>query len=104
VKRVHWCAVLGLSALWLGACSTRTYDLVIANGHVMDPESGFDRVAHVAQPGLALGGTDAKANMPHAQPRVAPLLAVRAGPTPVLGQEQRQVAFWRRQILWIERP
>jgi N-acyl-D-aspartate/D-glutamate deacylase len=29
------------------ACSTRTYDLVIANGHVMDPESGFDRVAHV---------------------------------------------------------
>ncbi len=29
------------------ACSTRTYDLVISNGHVMDPESGFDRVAHV---------------------------------------------------------
>ena len=41
-----WSAVLG-SALWFGACSTRTYDLVIANGHVMDPESGFDRVAHV---------------------------------------------------------
>ena len=49
MNRVHWCAVLGLSALWLGACSTppRTYDLVIANGRVMDPESGFDRVAHV---------------------------------------------------------
>ena len=47
MKRVHWGAVLGLSALWLGACSTRTYDLVIANGHVMDPESGFDRVASV---------------------------------------------------------
>ena len=32
----------------LAACSSpRTYDLVIANGHVMDPESGFDRVAHV---------------------------------------------------------
>jgi N-acyl-D-aspartate/D-glutamate deacylase len=29
------------------ACSTRTYDLVIANGRVMDPESGVDKVAHV---------------------------------------------------------
>jgi dihydroorotase len=29
------------------ACSTRTYDLVIANGHVMDPETGFDRIAQV---------------------------------------------------------
>jgi dihydroorotase len=29
------------------ACSTRTYDLVVANGHVIDPESGFDRVANV---------------------------------------------------------
>jgi hypothetical protein len=29
------------------ACSTRAYDVVIENGHVMDPESGFDRVAHV---------------------------------------------------------
>ena len=47
VKRVHWRAVLGLWALSLGACSTQTYDLVIANGRVMDPESGFDRVAHV---------------------------------------------------------
>ena len=47
VKRVHWRVVLGLWALSLGACSTQTYDLVIANGRVMDPESGFDRVAHV---------------------------------------------------------
>ena len=47
MKRAHWCLVLGLSTLWLGACSTRTYDLVIANGRVMDPESGFDHVAHV---------------------------------------------------------
>ena len=47
MNRLHWCAVLGLWALWLGACSARTYDLVIANGRVMDPESGFDRVAHV---------------------------------------------------------
>jgi N-acyl-D-aspartate/D-glutamate deacylase len=35
------------SLLVASACSTRTYDLVISNGHVMDPESGFDRVAHV---------------------------------------------------------
>ena len=47
MNRVCWRAVLGLWALSLGACSTRTYDLVIANGRVMDPESGFDRVAHV---------------------------------------------------------
>jgi len=49
LNRLHWCAVLGLWALWLGACSTppRTYDLVIANGRVMDPETGFDRVAYV---------------------------------------------------------
>lgn len=39
--------VLYASLLAAAACSTRTYDLVIANGHVMDPESGFDRVAHV---------------------------------------------------------
>ncbi len=28
-------------------CSKRTYDLVISSGHVMDPETGFDKVAHV---------------------------------------------------------
>jgi dihydroorotase len=28
-------------------CSSPTYDTVIANGRVMDPETGFDRVAHV---------------------------------------------------------
>jgi N-acyl-D-aspartate/D-glutamate deacylase len=36
--------------VWLTAsfaCSTHSFDLVIANGHVMDPESGFDRVANV---------------------------------------------------------
>ena len=47
MKRVHWRVVLGLWALSLGACSTPAYDFVIANGHVMDPETGFDRVAHV---------------------------------------------------------
>jgi len=38
-----FCAALLLAS----ACSTRTYDTVIANGRVMDPESGFDRVANV---------------------------------------------------------
>ena len=47
MNRVYSRAVLGLLALLLGACSTPTYDLVISNGHVMDPETGFDRVAHV---------------------------------------------------------
>jgi imidazolonepropionase-like amidohydrolase len=47
VNRVYWRAVLSLWALSLGACSTPTYDLVISNGHVMDPETGFDRVAQV---------------------------------------------------------
>jgi N-acyl-D-aspartate/D-glutamate deacylase len=35
------------SLLVAWSCSTRTYELVIANGHVMDPESGFDRVANI---------------------------------------------------------
>ena len=35
------------SLLLFVSCSTRTYDLVIANGRVVDPESGFDRIAHV---------------------------------------------------------
>jgi len=47
VNRVYWRAVLGLWALSIGACSAPTCDLVISNGHVMDPETGFDRVAHV---------------------------------------------------------
>lgn len=35
------------------ACSRRTYDVVIANGRVMDPETGFDRIAHIG----IVGGT-----------------------------------------------
>jgi dihydroorotase len=34
-------------AAGLAGCSAHTYDVVIANGHVMDPETGFDRIAHV---------------------------------------------------------
>ena len=36
------------------ACSGRTYDIVIANGRVMDPETGFDRIAHVGIVGDAI--------------------------------------------------
>ena len=39
--------ILCASLLAASACSTRTFDLVIANGRVMDPESGFDRLADV---------------------------------------------------------
>jgi N-acyl-D-aspartate/D-glutamate deacylase len=39
-------ALAAVLALGL-ACSTRTYDLVIANGRVMDPATGFDQIAHV---------------------------------------------------------
>lgn len=35
------------SVILLSGCAGQSYDLVIANGHVMDPETGFDRVAHV---------------------------------------------------------
>ncbi len=43
------CALLVLAP----ACSGRTYDVVIANGRVMDPETGLDRIAHVG----IVGGT-----------------------------------------------
>ncbi len=43
----HSVLALCVFLLAASACSTRTYELVIANGHVMDPESGFDRVANV---------------------------------------------------------
>ena len=36
-----------VAALVAAACSSPTYDLVIANGRVMDPESGLDAVRHV---------------------------------------------------------
>ncbi len=46
-----WCAVLGLAGL-VSACGTPPaeaprYDLVIANGRVMDPESRLDAARHV---------------------------------------------------------
>src|SRR4051812_33557281 len=36
------------------ACSRQSYDLVIANGRVMDPESGVDKIAHVGITGGAI--------------------------------------------------
>lgn len=39
--------LLCLAGLVLTGCSEQSYDLVIANGHVMDPETGFDQIAHV---------------------------------------------------------
>ena len=42
--------VAGAAVAMLGACATQpptTYDLVVANGRVIDPESGLDGVRHV---------------------------------------------------------
>ena len=48
-------------SLAVSGCSTRTYDLVIANGRVRDPESGFDRIRHV---GIAGDRIDAISDQP----------------------------------------
>ena len=40
LNRLRWYTVMGLCTLWVAGCSTPTYDLVIANGRIMDPESG----------------------------------------------------------------
>src|SRR5215831_15545396 len=40
-------AAMALAALNLGAAKPATYDLVIANGRVMDPETHADRTANV---------------------------------------------------------
>ena len=40
-------ALLGLAGCSTPAPPAATYDLVIANGRVMDPESGLDAVRHV---------------------------------------------------------
>src|SRR5438105_85606 len=61
-------------------------------------------LAHVGQPRLALRGANTEPNVPHTQPGVASLFAVRARSAPVLCQEERQVALWRSEIFWIERP
>jgi len=40
-------ATIIAAVILAAACSSPTYDLVIANGRVMDPESGLDAVRHV---------------------------------------------------------
>ncbi len=58
------------AALTLAACATQppvTYDLVIANGRVMDPESGLDAVRHV---GIRGGTIEAVSATPLAGTRV----------------------------------
>src|SRR5262245_4157439 len=47
IRLSHALAVVFLAALVAPACSLRTFDLVVANGHVVDPERGFDGVANV---------------------------------------------------------
>jgi N-acyl-D-aspartate/D-glutamate deacylase len=46
-KLRRFAAAAALAALSLGAAKPNTYDLVIANGRVMDPETHADRVANV---------------------------------------------------------
>lgn len=55
VRRARLLALVVCAPLVLGlACSTPTYDMVIANGRVMDPETGVDRVADVGIVGDAI--------------------------------------------------
>ena len=73
---------------------------------VRDARGGFQleqRSEHVPQPGVALRRPDDKGGMAHAQPRVAPLLAVRRGPTPVLHQEQCEVARRLGEVVGVQR-
>jgi dihydroorotase len=45
---MRWPIAFALSIAVLGGCSAPpTYDLVVANGRVMDPESGLDAVRHI---------------------------------------------------------
>lgn len=60
-QTISTAVVLCVSLLPGLGCSARTYDLVIANGRVMDPETGFDRVAHV---GIAGGKVEAISDRP----------------------------------------
>ena len=41
------CAILAISLASTGAIAQRNFDLVIKNGRVMDPETGYDAVSNV---------------------------------------------------------
>ena len=56
----------------------------------------------MAQPGVALGRADDERGVAHAQPRMAALLAVGAGSSPVLHEEQRQVVRRLGQVVGVE--
>ena len=50
-----------VAAFVAAACSSPTYDLVIANGRVMDPESGRDAVRHVGITGARIAAISERA-------------------------------------------
>jgi dihydroorotase len=59
---LRWLAIALCVPVLLGAaCAQPSYDLVVANGRVMDPESGFDQIAHV---GIAGGKVEAISESP----------------------------------------
>jgi len=59
-------------------------------------------VGHVAQPRVALERPDDERRVAHAQARVAPLLVVRGGPSPVLAEEEGEVGLRLVQVLGVE--
>ena len=62
------------------------------------------RAEHVAQPGVPLARADDERGVPHAEPGMPALLAVGAGTTPVLHQEQREVLGRLAQVVGVEGP
>ena len=56
-----------------------------------------------AIPGVALGRPDGEGDVAHAQPRMAPLLAVGHRAAPVLDQEPGQVVAGRGQVVGVQR-
>lgn len=63
MKRIATTTLLA-TVSFLGACSRQpaaTYDLVVANGRVMDPESGLDAIRHV---GISAGRVEAVSERP----------------------------------------
>jgi N-acyl-D-aspartate/D-glutamate deacylase len=53
-KRLAACTALVLATACTAQSPAQTYDLVIANGRVMDPESGLDAVRHVGVRGRTI--------------------------------------------------
>ena len=66
--------------------------------------TGFNGRAHVVQPCVALGLTDGKRKVAHAEPGMTTLETVGRRPAPVLDQEEREVLLAGAEILRVERP